>query len=1759
MEEPVRALEEMEGEGTPPAPLPYGRSLPVSDVGCAVQVVGRESDDDKPIRTLVKSKRRKLPKKDFSLPSDNEALLNLGKEETEVDMKDTLASLKQKLNTSQSGKMAPKVKKKSSRLHSKKGAGDKSTASYEDPESPSDGFDLSLSEFLSNARKLSSARRKPAEEALGSADGCKSSLMEKTLDLKDELSLVSDGTDNEFARKKRRKKSPRGSDEVSRECSGIISSDIKQKSKGFVPKTKSSLSIQNTGNRAEDDSSNATVNPAEKNQKLDDPKRCSEEKIVESTSHVSRKVKRQPSLEKERIEPLESNPSPSKKSYGGGDNSVRLHTSSANMKTDRKTSSSDGDATCHSTHDTDGGVEAPLDGKQSSGHVSREEENVLDSFSNGAISEMDNRVLDKPKAQPRVSRKIKRIKDSNMTYEGDYEWEALMYNDQGFFGNPTTADEERSARERNRVNSVMPMNSGEGGLAAVAAGLKSHDASPIEKVKFKEILKRKGGLRDYLECRNMILNLWSKNVNCILTLGDCGLTDLPLEDEPPRTSLLRQIFTFLDRSGYINGGVASNNANQSLCGSCCGHPLKDGSMETGEGQAMDSRREVLSFDLASYPDEKSIEEKVFHGDDDIPTQDSDPFNMELTMPISETSLSPKIQYDCLDKMSDFPASVMHESLDRIATIKLSPGHNEQSCKPQDKGVFCENVDNSVPAQCVNLNSDGNLCAVEANEMVKMNVKEDLVGLGSLTDDVCVKPVDHGDMPSIECLDPSVEVLPPLVQHLDVKSSPESDSKMSGKRIIVVGAGPAGIAAAQHLQRHGVSVTVLEARDRIGGRVYTDRSSLSVPVDLGASIITGVEPDLAAERPADPSSLICTQLGLELTVLNSDCPLYDVVTGGKVPSDLDEALEVEYNSLLDDMVDLTAEDEMGSASMSLEEGLENALRKRHLMGKQAFSGSTCGESSVKKHAAEDEDGAADVLNPLERRVMNWHFANLEYGCAALLKNVSLPHWNQDDVYGGFGGAHCMIKGGYSSVVETLGEGIPIHLKHIVKEIKYETGAPVKVITSDGLEFTGDAALITVPLGCLKAESIEFSPALPEWKQSSINRLGFGVLNKIVLEFPTVFWDDTVDYFGATAEETSERGRCFMFWNVKKTVGAPVLIALVVGKAALDGQDVSKSEHVNHAMLVLRQIFGNDSVPEPLGAVVTNWGRDPYSRGAYSYVAVGASGEDYDVLARPVENRLFFAGEATSKEHPDTVGGAMLSGLREAVRIMDIFYAGYDYTAEVEAMEMAERQEESERDEVCELERKLDLCRVSCNLMLPSNETLLKDLFCNAKTIPGRLHLVKEFLRLPVHKLKSIVGTREALTILNNWILDSLGKDATQLLRHCIRLLVLVSTDLLAVRLSGIGKTVKEKVCMHTSRDIRAIASQLVNVWVEVFRERKTKSLTQQGGTDALRTKFRDIATSIRRTNSKDNGPGCISISDKKGEISADNKLEDNLKEEKISRTLAAAEAARAAKAARMAAEAYTSSEADSTTLSGLPKILSFHRFIRREHIDGSGILGAECISEMDSRNCRVQNWSVDFSAACADMEDSRFSSDSRHIQKNGLSNEANEGADSKLGRASWVDTESLGSGGVKDSLAIERWQSQSVVAEAEMKDDLSNKISNGSARENTEPPAAAQCSAALPLKSNSSAEGKQRGVNHIKRGVVDYAGSLLMPLYKARKIDKDGYKSIMKKTATKVVEQCTESEKLMTADEFLDFKRKNKIRAFVDKLIERHKSINQSSS
>lgn len=145
----------------------------------------------------------------------------------------------------------------------------------------------------------------------------------------------------------------------------------------------------------------------------------------------------------------------------------------------------------------------------------------------------------------------------------------------------------------------------------------------------------------------------------------------------------------------------------------------------------------------------------------------------------------------------------------------------------------------------------------------------------------------------------------------------------------------------------------------------------------------------------------------------------------------------------------------------------------------------------------------------------HWANLEYGCSAALSQVSLPHWNQDEEWGGFGGPHAMVVGGFDAALRGLAAqlGDKLRLSCPVSSINYaaaeqgDEGADgaaqqqqqqVKVVLASGEELEAALVLVTVPLGVLQQGGLEFTPALPDWKAAATKKLGFGNLNKVVMQ-------------------------------------------------------------------------------------------------------------------------------------------------------------------------------------------------------------------------------------------------------------------------------------------------------------------------------------------------------------------------------------------------------------------------------------------------------------------------------------------------------------------------------------------------------------------------------------------------------------------------------------------------------------------------------------
>ena len=199
------------------------------------------------------------------------------------------------------------------------------------------------------------------------------------------------------------------------------------------------------------------------------------------------------------------------------------------------------------------------------------------------------------------------------------------------------------------------------------------------------------------------------------------------------------------------------------------------------------------------------------------------------------------------------------------------------------------------------------------------------------------------------------------------------------------------------------------------------------------------------------------------------------------------------------------------------------------------------------------------------MFDWHLANLEYANAGLLSELSLAFWDQDDPYE-MGGDHCFLPGGNVRLVSALAEGIPIFYGKQVHTIRYGSSG-VQVITTNQV-FEGDMALCTVPLGVLKQKMIKFEPELPQRKLDAIRRLGFGLLNKVAMLFPRVFWGSELDTFGHLAESTERRGEFFLFYSYAAVSGGPLLLALVAGEAAINFELMHPAEAIQRVLTILR---------------------------------------------------------------------------------------------------------------------------------------------------------------------------------------------------------------------------------------------------------------------------------------------------------------------------------------------------------------------------------------------------------------------------------------------------------------------------------------------------------------------------------------------------------------------------------------------------------------
>ncbi len=437
----------------------------------------------------------------------------------------------------------------------------------------------------------------------------------------------------------------------------------------------------------------------------------------------------------------------------------------------------------------------------------------------------------------------------------------------------------------------------------------------------------------------------------------------------------------------------------------------------------------------------------------------------------------------------------------------------------------------------------------------------------------------------------------------------------GKRVLVIGAGFAGLSAARALRQSGMDVVVLEARSRPGGRVLTDRS-LGFPIDLGPSWLHG--------GPHNPLKALAEGSGIATQVTNYANFRFTNASSG-------QRLQVAPTDLLDTAQKFN--DVMSSASLWGTLHASNAAT-RGLSVADVF------EAAVRR--IEERDGPIDRgVVALQRWVLESNLAAPleEVGAAALL----------DDSDTGAGDAVLplddrLVTAGMDRLIALLVLDLDIRYSQVVQAITWRPGA-VTVGTA-GTQWQADYVVVTLPIGVLAHGSVRFDPPLPASIAEPMSRLRMGLLNKICLTFPYAFWDQRADFL---TFYSSPAPLYYAWLNLMRYGSTPALIGFTSGRMARAVETMTHEALVDRLMRRMRAARGV-RLPEPLAVRVSHWASDPYARGSYSYPGIGASGSDRSQLARPVDDTLFFAGEATHRDDPASVHGAWWSGLRAAKQIL-----------------------------------------------------------------------------------------------------------------------------------------------------------------------------------------------------------------------------------------------------------------------------------------------------------------------------------------------------------------------------------------------------------------------------------------------------------------------------------------------------------------------------
>lgn len=454
----------------------------------------------------------------------------------------------------------------------------------------------------------------------------------------------------------------------------------------------------------------------------------------------------------------------------------------------------------------------------------------------------------------------------------------------------------------------------------------------------------------------------------------------------------------------------------------------------------------------------------------------------------------------------------------------------------------------------------------------------------------------------------------------------------------------GLTAAVELSKHSdkFEVQILEARNRVGGRLFTNNEAFDTAIDMGGSWIHGINGNPIADLVEEAGiHTFCTD---NMTVYLSD--------GSPIATPSCELLFEMIWVVIDRIKD-------------------------HELA-QSFTDSAT-DISVNDFIKDNRDYLLAKTPVIYHDVVLKSVIEMQSYYAGYWGDISIGALPVDTE---FEGDHLVLHEGYGTllnfIIEKHGLGPMINLQTAVTEIEYnETGVCIKTFNYESettAEIKADVVIVTVPLGVLKAEKIKFTPDLPKPKASAIKNLGFGTYDKIFVEFeepvaafwPTKdadsfwivpVWNEDSNLYADQTMPYRQRDQSHIgieVYNMENMNQRAMIVMLFYGDAAEMVETIAASEGEAGLKKFVYEKLGralNRPIPPIKKVLATNWKTDPFSCGSFSNIPVGASGKDMDDLAEPIMNRVYFAGEATFRKHYSTVHGAYFSGLRDANRIIE----------------------------------------------------------------------------------------------------------------------------------------------------------------------------------------------------------------------------------------------------------------------------------------------------------------------------------------------------------------------------------------------------------------------------------------------------------------------------------------------------------------------------